>query len=113
MTHSTANYNNLIFLVLTAMLGDRKLKDNSWARTSRNIQLTPRQNKPYVPLPNNKNLTPSRIEERMNTSPLRYPLENAINRAARDKSNERQSRSRYLGKSSRRDDSSIIRRVQF
>jgi hypothetical protein len=87
-------------------------------------QLTPRQKqqKPNVPLPaprgnltpSRNTLTPSRIEERVTTSPLRLPLENAINKIARERSTERHSRSRVLNRSSsRREDSSVVRRGLF
>lgn len=103
------------------MWADRKSKDlNNWQYTSTNIrqqtqqQLTPRQKqKPNIPLPNRNNLTPSRIEERVTTSPLRQPLVNAINQFGRDRSTERHSRSRVLNRSSRREDSSVVRRGLF
>lgn len=102
------------------MWAEKKSREQAnWQYTSTNInrqqqqQLTPRQKqRPNVPLPNRNNLTPSRIEERVTTSPLRLPLENAINKLGRDRSTERQSRSRVLNRSSRREDS-VVRRGLF
>jgi hypothetical protein len=100
------------------MWAEKKSRDQgNWQYTSTSMrpqqQLTPRQKqKPNVPLPNRNNLTPSRIEERVATSPLRLPLENAINKLGRDRSTERQSRSR-VNRSSRREDSSVVRRGLF
>lgn len=73
------------------MFADRKAKDQHWSNTSTSNQkmqqMTPRQNhRPNVPLPSKNNLTPSRLEERCSTSPLRVPLESALNRMGRDKS---------------------------
>ena len=76
-------------------------------------QLTPRnKHKPNIPLPNSRrSITPSRVQERVSTSPLRGPLEKAIEKCARERSAERpNSRSRMTNKSSRQGDSSIILR---
>lgn len=78
----------------------------------RSPHLTPKHSaRPQPPLPSVRNLTPSRIEERVASSPLRQPLQNAIYHTVRDRSNERhsQSRSRVLGRSSRRDYSGVRR----
>ena len=54
-----------------------------------------------------RSLTPnSRIKDRISTSPLKVPLEQAINRAVRDKPDR--SPSRVMGHSSRTDENSII-----
>lgn len=74
------------------MWAERKSRDQIYINTSTSQQklqqqMTPRQkNRPHVPLPSKNNLTPSRIEERYSTSPLRVPLESAINKIGRDKS---------------------------
>jgi hypothetical protein len=73
------------------MWAEKKSKEHQWQNTSSSNhkyqQMTPRQkNRPNVPLPNKNNLTPSRLEERYSTSPLRVPLESAINKIGRDKS---------------------------
>lgn len=59
---------------------EKKSREQAYQNTSSSNQkyqqqMTPRQkNRPNVPLPNKNNLTPSRIEERYSTSPLRAPL---------------------------------------
>lgn len=103
------------------MWAEKKAREqNNWQYTSTNMnrqqqqQLTPRQKqRPNIPLPNRNNLTPSRIEERVTTSPLRLPLENAINKLGRDRSTERHSRSRVLNRSTSRREESVVRRGLF
>ena len=71
---------------------------------------TPRSIKPPTPLDfSRQSTTPSRIKERLSTSPLKMPLSKAVSRAVKkDASMDRSSSSRYLGRSSRKEDSSII-----
>ena len=90
----------------------RKRYDNKdWAEEHHTSSTyTPRNLRPPSPFENSRQSnTPSRIQERLTTSPLKGPLEKAISRAVRrDSSMERTSQSRYLGRSSRREESSII-----
>jgi hypothetical protein len=99
------------------MQPDRRFNNNQSAYNTTNSsragpQQTPRnKNKPQVPLPNSRrSITPLRVHDRLASSPLRAPLESAIEKCAREKSLERHNRSRVLNRSSRREDSSIIRR---
>jgi hypothetical protein len=99
------------------MQPDRRFNNNQSAYTTScnsraGPQQTPRtKTKPQVPLPNSRrSITPSRVHDRLASSPLRAPLESAIEKCAREKSLERQNRSRVLNRSSRREDSSIMRR---
>lgn len=104
------------------MWSDKRYNEqNSWYNTSTQgskiSQLTPRSKaRPNVPLPNSRrSITPSKIQERVTASPLRAPLERAIEKCARERSQERPtSRSRLTNKSSRQGDSSMFsRRVHF
>ena len=101
------------------MLGDRKYNDQivfpSNASSSRlTSHHTPRhKQRPNPPLPR-KSITPSRIQDRINSSPLRGPLENVIEKCTKERSIEKNGRSRVLGRSSRREgDSSVLRRGLF
>ena len=72
----------IIVIILTVMWAEKRYNDSTpWSQTSaqtskNNSQLTPRSKlKPNVPLPNTRrSITPSRMQERVNTSPLRVPL---------------------------------------
>lgn len=103
------------------MLGDRKYNDQivfpSNASSSRlTPQHTPRpKQRPNPPLPR-KSITPSRIQDRLNSSPLRGPLENVIDKCTKERSIDKNGRSRVLGRSSRREgdsSSSVLRRGLF
>ena len=92
------------------MLSERRPKEHF--PTTRSPNLTPKHTARHQPpLPATRNLTPSRIEERVASSPLRQPLQNAIYHTAKDHSTERhcQSRSRVVGKSQWRDGSRVRR----
>jgi len=60
------------------MMPDRKFSNqNGYSNNSRVMpQQTPRaKNKPQVPLPNScRSVTPSRVQDRLASSPLRVPL---------------------------------------
>jgi len=66
---------------------ERRIADNIWLTGSRNKisgNQTPRaKQKPFVPLPARKSVTPSRVNERVASSPLKLPLERAIDNCCR------------------------------
>ena len=99
-----------IVIILTVMWEKKQQEQNGLPL--RNSQLlTPRSKlKPNVPLPNSRrSITPTRTQERVSISPLRAPLERAIDKCLREKSIERpSSRSRMTNRSSKQGDSSII-----
>ncbi len=57
-----------------------------------------------------RSTTPSRIQDRVSNSPLKAPLQNAINKAVKTRDNdfERTSMSRGLGKSNYRTESPMV-----
>ena len=59
---------------------DQPLTQHGSINAKNNAPLTPRNKiKPNVPLPNSRrSVTPTRVQERTTTSPLRVPLERAV-----------------------------------
>jgi len=94
---------------------DQPLLHNGSANFPKNhpTQTPKNRGKPNIPLPNSRrSVTPTRVQERVTTSPLRFPLERAIEKCTKDKSQERpNSRSRMTNRSSRQGgDSSVTYR---
>ena len=75
-----------IVIIITVMWGDKRYQDqpllqNGSANFSKNhpAQTPKNKGKPNIPLPNSRrSVTPTRVQERVTTSPLRLPLERAI-----------------------------------
>jgi|688.fasta_scaffold1229376_1 hypothetical protein len=59
--------------------------DSGNFRTSTQFNQTPKgNNRPNIPIDNSRrSTTPSRIQERVSNSPLKTPLQNAVNKAVK------------------------------